>query len=202
VEVFTEARAALDFMSRELSQAIATSGIQFYMKDKNHIYFVAPLASDPANDRADLCEVGYEYEKEEPPPTAPGKWTFKIRRRLTEPNATTTASGGLWDFYTNPSWWNASSFDKEAALATNSVMNLEFQYWDATSSSFVSGTYDSKTKPKKLPPAILIALDVVDSRTATRLRLVPNVSPTSWESITNSTLRTFSTIVYLRNAVP
>src|SRR5664280_2130498 len=42
VETFTQARAILDLMSRELSQAIATPKIPFSLQDKRHIYFVAP----------------------------------------------------------------------------------------------------------------------------------------------------------------
>ena len=60
VETFTQARAVLDFLSRELSQAVATPKITFY-GDVNKLYFIAPLNTDPAN-QADLCEVGYEYE--------------------------------------------------------------------------------------------------------------------------------------------
>ena len=50
VETFTTARAALDLMSRELAQAVATPampnvpGITFYGSTKQ-IYFVAPLST-------------------------------------------------------------------------------------------------------------------------------------------------------------
>jgi hypothetical protein len=51
----------------------------------------------------------------------------------------------------------------------------------------------------KLPSAIIISMDVVDSRTAVKLRLVPS---TLWTNVANSTLRSFSTTVYLPNISP
>src|ERR1017187_5870806 len=42
VETFSQARAALDFMSKELSQAIVTSNITF-LADGNDLAFVAPI---------------------------------------------------------------------------------------------------------------------------------------------------------------
>src|ERR1035437_5758317 len=48
VETFTEARAVLDLMSRELSQAIATPQITF-RAEKDKVYFVAPVNANPAN---------------------------------------------------------------------------------------------------------------------------------------------------------
>jgi hypothetical protein len=196
VETFTQARAALDLLSRELSQAIATPNITFY-GDVNRVYFIAPLNTDPAN-QADLCEVGYEYESVD----TSGKPTMKITRRLTQPTVLNTAAGGYWDFYANPTtWWSgATAFDPktEAVLATNCILNLQFQYLNKASTAFAT-PYQSQANGNTLPYAVQVYMDVVDSRTATRLRLV---NPSAWGPITNSTLRSFSTFVYLPNTSP
>lgn len=205
VETFTQARATLDFLSRELSQAVATPKITFY-GDTNKVYFIAPVNTDPAN-QADLCEVGYEYESVD---TGSGKPTLKITRRLTLPTAANVAVNSYWDFYANPSkWWNDSaeptgSFDPngQATLATNNVLNLRFEYLKKDGTFFpVTSPYRSELNGNTLPYAVLISLDVVDSRTATQLRLVQNTG-TAWQTITNSTLRSFSTLVYFPNTSP
>jgi prepilin-type N-terminal cleavage/methylation domain-containing protein len=210
VETFTQARAILDLMSRELSQAITTTNtpkeITFY-GDTNRVYFVAPVNANPAN-QADLCEVGYEHELQDA--AAPGKWTMRIRRRLTEPTAVNIASGGRWDLYTDPTtWWDDAaipvrSFDpnREATLAANSVLSLRFRYLKRDGTPYPPvPPYRSENNNNSLPYAVVIFLDSVDSRTAARLKLVPNVG-TAWQPITNSTLRSFSTTVYLPNISP
>ncbi len=203
VETFTTARAALDLMSRELSQAIATNGIVFH-GETNRVFFVAPVSINPA-DQDDLCQVGYELDPVLP--VGSGAWAFQITRHLVEA-ASTNVTAGSWNIY-NPAWWTSLPAtplvgDAPAALATNCIVNLQFQYFDsagnpipATGSGF---TYPT-TYPK-FPSEIVISMDVVDSRTATKLRLVPNTGPASWQGVTNSTLRSFSTTVYLPNISP
>ena len=204
VETFTQARAILDLMSRELSQAVATPKITFY-GDTNKVYFIAPVDASGTN-QADFCEVGYEYELVD----ASSKPTLKITRRLTLPTIANIAANSYWDFYANPTaWWNDSaeptgSFDPngQATLASNSVLKLRFEYLKKDGTLFPTTTpYRSEANNNSLPYGVLIYLDVVDSRTATQLRLVGN-SGTAWQSITNSTLRSFSTVVYLPNTSP
>src|ERR1017187_5655727 len=59
VETFTQARSALDLLSRELSQAIATTNISFLGSTTN-VAFIAPISSDPG-DLVDLEEVVYQW---------------------------------------------------------------------------------------------------------------------------------------------
>ena len=185
VETFTDARAVLDLMARELSQAVATPNITFH-GDNQAVYFVAPVNSNPAN-HADLCEVGYEYRT-----VTPYEW--KIVRHLTEPTTLNIASGGFWDFYNNATWWQTFDPNAEASLATNSILNIQFTYLNAngTPITIPFGGLTANT----LPAAIVISLDAIDSRTATRLRLVPAAA---WLPITNSTLRSFSITVYMNH---
>jgi prepilin-type N-terminal cleavage/methylation domain-containing protein len=200
VETFTQARAILDLMSRELSQAVATPKITFH-GDVNAVYFVAPVNSDPAN-QADLCEVGYEYELTGL--TGPPAWTFKIRRRLTEPTPGNIVSG-LWKFYANPAgWWTpaSTSFDpnREATLATNSILGLQFRYFDNSTPPIAYATpYNSQAHNDKLPYAIQISVDAVDSRTVAKLKLVGGPGTSAGQTIIKPVLRSFSTFVYLPN---
>ncbi len=201
VETFTQARAILDLMSRELSQAIATSNITFY-GDAMHIYFVAPLSGDPAN-QADLCEAGYEFHRDDP--LGSGNWAFRIRRRLIQP--TLSNISGNWNPYALQ-WYNTflnqpvpQNFETTTPLATNSIVNFTFQYLQANGNPYLASPYRSDQNNFKLPYAIVIAMDVVDSRTVTKMKAVPVPSfvNQTWQNITNSTLRTFSTTVYPAN---
>ena len=183
VETFTQGRAILDLMSRELSQAIATTNIQFSGTSQS-VFFVAPLNTD-TNNQADLCEVGYVFD-----PVA-----FTFTRDFTAPTSANIASSA-WNIYA-PAWWSSGSFDKPIPLAdSTNILSVTFEYFDPVAKNWVN-TYTGN----KLPSAIQIFMGVVDSRTATRLGLVPNVG-TAWQSITNSTLRSFSTTVYLSNIYP
>lgn len=182
VDTFTQARAILDLMTRELSQAIATSKVPFFGKDPNDVYFVAPLNTDP-NNQADLCEVGYEFN-----PVA-----FTLRRRFT---ASGGNIGGTWDFYTRPgAWWRTFDTSQDFFLANDNILNVQFVYLDRTLGSIPTPVVN------QLPYAIQVSMYLVDNRTVTRLKLVPNVG-TAWQSITNSTLRSFSTLVYMPNISP
>jgi type II secretory pathway pseudopilin PulG len=80
VEIFTQARAALDLMSRELSQALASDRISFYAKEETislgnvapvnlHLGNVAFVActGDMTSDGMDLVEVVYRLSTVNPP---------------------------------------------------------------------------------------------------------------------------------------
>ena len=205
IETSTTARAALDYMSRELALAMAapatanTPNIYFY-GDAGHVNFVAPVNSNPQN-LSDLCEVGYGFELVDP--ANPKNLTMKITRHYIEPS--TIANATLP--YTTLRWWSAFGTpppvgaDEMADLATNCVVNLQFQYYDQNGHLIaVPPSYQNN----KLPYSIVISMGVVDSRTATKLALVPAVATggTTWQSITNSTLRTFSRTIYLSNVTP
>ena len=186
VETFTQARAILDLMSRELSQAIANNNMQFN-GTANSVYFVAPVNSNPQN-VSDLCGVGYDFEQYD----GSSKWTLRINRHLIQP--TTVAVANL--LYNSP-WWNNFNTlnDTVATLATNSVVALGFQYEDANGNwSTTWGT------PTKLPYAITISLTNVDTRAAIRMRqFTPLNLPAA---ITKSAWRGFVTTVYLPNTTP
>lgn len=196
VETFTQARAALDLMSRELSQAIATNTIVFH-GETNRVFFVAPVSINPA-DQADLCQVGYGLDPVLPVNT--GTLAFQITRHFIAAASTNVA--GNWNIHSS-TWWTPLPApilgDAPSALATNCILNLQFQYFDSTGTLIPA--FGTGFTHNYLPSSITIYMDVVDSRTATKLRAVPNVG-TAWQNITNSTLRSLSTTVYLPNISP
>lgn len=187
VETFTEARAILDLMSRELSQAILTPQITF-RAEKNAVYFVAPVNVNPAN-HDDLCEVGYVFDKSDST-----KITTLVRK-LTEPST----GNANWNFYGNPNtWWNPTSFDApDASLTDGTILNLDFQYLDSSGALIVL-----PITLTKLPYAIVISMDVVDSRTLTRLKVVNDPTGQTSAQITKPAVRNFTSTVYLPNALP
>jgi prepilin-type N-terminal cleavage/methylation domain-containing protein len=206
VETFTSARAALDYMSRELSQAIATN-IPFY-GDSTHVYFVAPVGSSPQN-QSDLCEIGYEFEGVDP--SNPNNLTLKIERRLIAPTALNCQGfpASHWNPYATPPWWNLffgvpinTTTESSTALASNCVYGLQFQYY-GPNGVLLPTPYNPS--PSKLPYAIAIIMTNVDSRTAAKLNIpaIASAGAATWQTIvTNATPRVFSTTVYLPNIQP
>lgn len=186
VETFTQARAVLDLMSRELSQAIATSKITFHGED-HAVYFIAPVNADHtgAGNQADLCEVGYVFVNT--PITQPTTLT----RHLTE------SIDSEWDFYGNATWWTSSHSSRDATLANGSILKLSFQYLNANGTLITTPITDTK-----VPYAIVISLDAVDSRTLERLKAVKDPTGQSSPQIKNPAVRNFTTTVYLPNALP
>ena len=179
VETFSQARAVLDFMSKEISQAIVNSNITF-LGDANDIAFVAPV--NTGTNAVDLVEVVYRLSlpsKAAPGAADPGSnfvdnattWPKRLVRRTSHFGAPTTecwnygsgASGSAppWDFYgspnPNPNWPETSDSNRTAVLAEN-VMSITFQYYDATN-SIVQSYWNSDVMPttawqNELPTAI------------------------------------------------
>jgi hypothetical protein len=178
VQTFQSARATLEFMARELSQAVASTNLMFYGTPTS-VYFVAPLSTS-ATDHGDLCEVGYEFDG------SSGVW--KITRRFTAPTTANTTPGGAWNIYAAN--WN-TSWDPDpvtqACLASNCVLNLGFEYFGA------AGSLGSNYSGTNLPRAVQITIDVIDARSAERFRL------SSAAAITNENRRTFTTVAQLPN---
>lgn len=64
-ESFREARAALNFLSRDLANALVTTNAQWFHASSNSIAFLTSLPSSSqgdGRDRSDLCAVGYSLE--------------------------------------------------------------------------------------------------------------------------------------------
>jgi prepilin-type N-terminal cleavage/methylation domain-containing protein len=189
VETFTQARAIMDLMSRELSQAIATTKIPFYLPDANHIYFVAPVNAVVGSPAADLCEVGYEFVNL--PPSVPATLTRKFSQ----------STDSQWNFYTQlpASWAPAFNSTEDAPLAEGSVLNLTFTCYDANGNPLGHPYRAGGIGGNKLPYAIVVSMDVVDSRTLARLTVVGDPTGISHPQITQPAVRSFSTTVYLSN---
>jgi len=194
VETFTQARAILDLMSRELSQAVATTKVPFYLQDAQHIYFVAPVNTVVGSSDADLCEVGYDFVNA--PPTQP----TAFRRRLTK-----STDPANWIFYTpGASWWTHFTLANDASLADGNILNVTFKCYDASTPPVQLGPpYTAGgISGNKLPYTILISMDVVDSRTLARLTVVGDPTGATHPLITGPAKRSFSATVYLSNISP
>ena len=119
VETFSQARSALDFMSKELSQAIVSSNITF-LGDTNDIAFVAPL--NIGTNAVDLMEVVYRMNIRTPRggtysgnvfSNAPDVWPKSLVRRTSHFAAPANegwdygqgraCTAPPWDFYTSAS---------------------------------------------------------------------------------------------------
>lgn len=182
VETFTQARAALDFMSKELSQTVTSTNITF-LGNTNNIAFVAPV--NDGSSAVDLMEVVYRpnwrrntlggniapnnyFEQ------AVFTWPVSLIRRTSHFDASIsegwnygTGSACLiipWDFYPlgpglgpNANWPETSVFAKTAILLEN-IMSLDFRYVDADGSLPQAYWNSNVTRPVswqgELPSAI------------------------------------------------
>ncbi len=208
VETFTQARAALDYMSRELSQAIATSNISFLGTSTN-VAFIAPVSADPA---VDLEEVVYQRNG-----------NSLVR------GVTPFSAGAVWNFYLQPqNWpsWPGGPAANPTTLADNIVyLRLTYVttngvskgYWNSTASVLTAwgGTVPSvMTDPDPTTPSIMtnqapagvqIEIRAIDTRGATRLQAIApggitnaaNVGP--YTNALNQAVKSFTTFVALPN---
>lgn len=144
VETFSSARAALDYMSRELAQAMVNSNSLQFFGTTNAVAFIAP-SDDRAGDSVDLAEVVYRLSWRAPNGDATGLFTntappYKLMRRSSVYSAPPTSDGwdygqnqscgtAAWDFYSpnKPNWMETSNSNRVGVLAEN-IMSLTFTY--------------------------------------------------------------------------
>jgi len=167
VETFSQARATLDFMAQELSQAIQSSNVNFHGL-LNEVDFVAPLA---ATNCSDLCQVQYVYTST--PPIANPYPTWMITRHFTAPTSANIPAvfGGTTGYWNpaSPTWWTTWDPKTDAVLASNCVLNMSFTYYDQNGNAIPLPYGNGVTPNTNLPRSIFISMDVIDSRTAAAL---------------------------------
>jgi len=216
VETFTQGRVSLDLMSRELSQAIATSNISF-LGSATNVAFIAPISTSPG-DMADLEEVVYQ-------------WTGGALVRQVTP-----ASSAAWDFYpnvthpNNPQIWPDTAAGAPVIVADN-VVSLSLSYvntngtavpfWNSTGLPGLawSGIPDSNSAaafigaPQAMgyrPPAgVQITIGTIDSRAAAKLQAIitpPGVTNASnitpYTNLLNQVTKFFTTYITIPNGQP
>jgi prepilin-type N-terminal cleavage/methylation domain-containing protein len=172
VETFSSARAALDYMSRELAQAMVnTNGLQFFGTN-SAVAFIAP-AGDNYGARVDMAEIVYRLSQLPPnaSPTAldPGGFftntisPYRLVRRFTPYSDTTplacydygqmqNCGGNPWDFYNNNNWMQTSASNYTAVLAENIVsLNFTFVTTNGVSYNYWNSTNAANVWPNELP---------------------------------------------------
>jgi len=198
VDRFSQARATIDLMTRDLRQVLVTTNLQFYA-NTNSLAFVAPVNDDPTS--ADLAEVVYILNWNDPtmgpllnrPP-------FKLIRRFTP--AVNTA-GSPWDVYSNPLNWPTTAATTSTVCDT--IINFTITCVDTNNNSATPTSYWNSTPtpnawteggvslvPLKgtgtmtnMPPAYInVHLEVLDTKTARLLTNFP-VASAAYANLTN-----------------
>lgn len=204
------ARATVDLIARDLSQALVTTNIQFY-GNTNSLAFVAPVNDDP--NAADLAKVAYVLNWNDPslPPAQQNLPPYKLIRLFTP---TTDAA---WNVYSNPGNWPTTA--EFTSTVCDTVINFTLTYyytnglittgslltsfWNSTPNASmwvdpVLGTIVSQAGDgmmTNMPPAFInVHLEVVDSRTAKLLQTIPNPS-IAYNNLTNQALRAYDAYV-------
>jgi prepilin-type N-terminal cleavage/methylation domain-containing protein len=211
VETFTQARAALDLMAKELSQAMATTNISF-LGTATNIAFVASVSTDPS-DVVDLLEVVYQVNN--------GGYL----ERRTDAYADNTLGFTPWDFYSPPAqgWPSTTSLTTTVAdnivslrldyLGTNGVFVSTFTFpsppwWNSTTTASAwSGipaatayTPGPEVMTNRTPAGVQITLRAIDSRTARGLR--PGMTAAVSNNIIRQAVQTFTAFVAIPNRQP
>jgi prepilin-type N-terminal cleavage/methylation domain-containing protein len=204
------ARATVDVMARDLSQAVVSPNLQFY-GNTNSVAFVAPVNDDGS--AADLAKVAYVLNWNDPtlPPAQQNLPPFKLLRRFT------TTTNVLWDVYLHPGIWPSTA--EFTSTVCDTVMNFALTYYytngTITTLNPLTSFWNSTANPgmwtdpvlgtlvtlagdgmmTNMPPAFInVHLEVVDSRTATLLRTLPNPS-IAYDHLTNQALRAYDAYV-------
>jgi prepilin-type N-terminal cleavage/methylation domain-containing protein len=195
VETFTQARAALDLMSREISQAIVTSNISF-LGSATSVAFIAPVSTDPT-DIVDLEEVVY-----------------RLNGGYLERLVTPFSAGNVWDFYAQPQNWPATT--SSTVTVADNIVSLTFTYqntngvleafWNSTqlpsvwsaNKNFTSASFPAGMT-NRTPAGVQIEIDAIDSRTAARLL---GVSAAVSNNIITPAVKAFFTFVAIPNRQP
>lgn len=143
VDTFQEARAALDFMAKELSQAIVTTNIQF-LANVNSLAFVAPVSTS-AGDGGDLVQVVYRLNYV--PPGADTDSTGiggnnappqKLLRRTAVFNSTSANCWNYgrgqpcgvspWNFYSQGKNWPEISDQSRTVVLAENIASINFMF--------------------------------------------------------------------------
>jgi prepilin-type N-terminal cleavage/methylation domain-containing protein len=200
VDRFQQARATLDLMQRDLSQAFVSPTVQFYAT-ANGLAFVAPVNDDP--NAADLAEVVYRLERSQAP--------FRLTRRFT------TSANSQWDVYSKPSDWprtaQTTSTVCDAVINfsvtcfyTNGLFPTPTSYWNSTPTPGVWHepplllipliTKAGDGMMTDMPPAFInVHLEVVDFRTAALLRAPGMFGTPAYANLTNRATRAFDAYI-------
>lgn len=197
VETFVQARAALDFISKELSQAMATTNISF-LGSANSVAFIAPVSTDPT-ELVDIEEVVYLLNG------------HKLERQV----SAFIDGPTWWDFYTSPQNWPTTT--SLIATVAENIVSLQLDYvgtdgvfrvfWNSTTAAGWSGAIPSgstdvrpETMTNRTPAGVVITLRVIDSRAAKRLQ--PGMSFTVSNNIITQAKQTFTTFVAIPSRQP
>ena len=175
VETFSQARAALDFMARELTQTMTTSNISF-LGSANNVGFVAPINTGTS---ADLEGVFYQLTGSSLP--------FTLTRGVTN----------LATCYAAPRTWT-NSVGNTGTLAEN-VVSLLLSYTDSsggTPAYWNSTSAGTVLMTNRAPAGVQITIGILDSRAASRLA----TNPAAIQTITNQATQYFSTYVAIPNS--
>ncbi len=212
VETFTQARVALDLMSRELSQAIGTSNISFLGSTTN-VAFIAPISTSPA-DVVDLEEVVYT-------------WTGSNLVRQVTP----ASAGSVWDFYSFPQTWPGTTAAGAPVPVADNVVSFSLAYvntngtsvpfWNSTglagpawsnipdsnsASAFPGAPVAMGYRP---PTGVKISIGTIDSRSMTKLQAIitppgfvnpSNITP--YTNLLNQVTKFFTTYIAIPNGQP
>jgi type II secretory pathway pseudopilin PulG len=215
VEAFVNARAALDYMARELVQAVVATNVPF-AGNTDSLAFIAPVNTVETGS-VDLAEVVYrlDYSVSAPRP---------LHRRVTF-----STDSGAWDFYQfaiTPNWPVTRTAANVATLADN-IVSLRFKYYDLVGEAFdywnstglnngqwggelpeplgscsVPGQPPCTYMTNCAPVGVQITLGVIDSRTVVRLAAVGGPGTAAGAAITNQATHIFSTFVAIPNRQP
>jgi hypothetical protein len=195
VDLSRNVRVGLDFMSRELSQAMvntnAAGPLRFIGKPQG-VYFVGsvPLKSTY---NSDLAEFGYHYD-------APPGGSSNVFRLFSPPDPAHPAYG-KWAPRNLGSTPLTNDF-MYAGAVSEVVWSFDMRYFNEVGTPFTEwdseDTDTSKLQHGKVPSAIEIKMSSMDRF---HFRRLPT-APAAFITFTNQHLKSFSTVIHLQGSLP
>jgi prepilin-type N-terminal cleavage/methylation domain-containing protein len=198
-ESFREARAALNFISRDIGNALDTKNQGWFYSSSNQMAFLASLpagAQSEGRNQSDICAIGYSLEWGKANPNDPSeKECMALYRYVRFSNPTyadnVLPAAGVKTVFDNP-----DGQDTVRELLARNVSRMSFVPY-STNDSGVPVPY-APTTSSSMPDFVGLSISTINERTAAQL----GTNQTEWRN-TNSLLlkqneQSFSLVVHTR----
>ena len=189
VEAYREARAALQVMSSDLRNALASTNTSFFRTNisgypsATNLAFLTtlPISSQNTNSLSDVCTVGYfrAYDNKSPVAGATGRQSYNLYRYFVESNETFTNlidnAATVLDFVSDP--------DFQPEILARNVVSFNATYSVTNASGGFTPWTQSVTTP--MPHVVEIQITAVNNERT--MRFDPRSASEDWDAFSSDT---------------
>lgn len=184
VEAYREARAALQVMSTDLKNILASTNTAFFrtnLTNSPNLGFLAtlPTSLQDTNSLSDVCTVGYfrAYGDKSPVAGASGRQSYNLYRYFVESNETftnlTSSSGSVLD-------WDSK---KTPEILARNILSFNPTYFVTNASGALTPWVQSASAP--MPNVVEIQITAVNNERT--MRFGARQTSVEWDEFANNT---------------